>query len=181
MTIPIPPLTHELNMKKKRIIPVLLLRNGYLVQSKAFKRYQNIGNPVSSVKRFSEWASDELIYLDISRGDCYDVGRDDLAHPNRSSLLEIIDDVSRVTFMPITIGGRIRTMEDIEARLSRGADKITINTAALSEPEFIEQSAKEFGSQCIDVFIAVQRINGESIVLLDVGRLTTIWMARDWA
>lgn len=168
-------------MKKKRIIPVLLLRNGYLVQSKEFRRYQNIGNPVSSVKRFSEWASDELIYLDITRDDLYDVGRNDLAHPNRHDLLEIIEDVSKVTFMPITIGGRIRSLHDIEVRLSRGADKITINTAALSDPKFIELAAKEFGSQCVVVSIDAKRINGKSIVMSDGGRLPTKWMAKDWA
>jgi imidazole glycerol-phosphate synthase subunit HisF len=168
-------------MKKKRLIPVLLLRNGWLVQSKEFKRYQNVGNPVSSVKRFSEWASDELIYLDISRGDHYDMRRDDLGHPNRQSILEIIDDVSRVTFMPITVGGRIRTIEDIEARLSRGADKISINTAALENPRFVERSAREFGSQCIVVSIDAKRIDGQFMVMAHGGRQPTSWTAGKWA
>ncbi len=101
-------------MKKKRLIPVLLLRNGWLVQSKGFKKYQNLGNPTSSVARLSEWASDELVYLDISRDGSHDMRRDDLGHPNRQTFLEIIQDVARVSFVPITVGGRIRTLADIE-------------------------------------------------------------------
>lgn len=167
-------------MKKKRLIPVLLLRNGWLVQSKKFERYQNIGNPTSAVKRFSEWASDELIYLDITRNDQHDMLRDDLAHPNRESLLEIIDDVSKVTFMPITIGGRIRSLGDIEERLSRGADKITINTAALLAPDFIELAAREFGSQCIVVSIDSKRTDGQFVVMSDGGKISTNWTTQKW-
>ena len=168
-------------MKKKRLIPVLLLRNGWLVQSKKFERYQNIGNPISSVKRFSEWASDELIYIDISRGEQYDVRREDLAHPNRSDLLNIIEDVSKVTFMPITIGGRIRSIYDIELRLARGADKVTINTAALKNPKFIELAAKEFGSQCIVVSIDSKRLDGKTLVMSNGGKELTHWCPKDWA
>ena len=148
-------------MKKKRLIPVLLLRNGWLVQSKQFKRYQNLGNPVSAVKRLSEWASDELIYLDISRGGYHDLRRDDLGHPNRSGILEIIEDVSKVAFMPITVGGGIRSLNDIEQRLSVGADKVAINSAALENPTFIETAAKEFGAQCIVVSIDFRSLEGE--------------------
>jgi imidazole glycerol-phosphate synthase subunit HisF len=144
-------------LKKKRVIPVLLLRNGWLVQSKCFFRYQNLGNPVTSVKRLSEWASDELIYLDISHEDNHDMRRDDIGHPNRQSFLEIIKDVSQETFMPITVGGRIRTLQDVEERLALGADKISINTKALEAPDFIEEAAKEFGSQCIVISMDVRR------------------------
>lgn len=143
-------------MKKKRLIPVLLLRNGWLVQSKQFRRYQNLGNPVSAVKRLSEWASDELIYLDISHDDSYDLRRDDLGHPNRHSLFEIIEDVSKVAFMPITVGGGIRSIQDIEKRLLLGADKISLNTMAVEEPKLVELAAREFGSQCIVVSIDVK-------------------------
>ena len=92
-------------MKKNRLIPVLLLRNGWLVQSKLFQRYQSLGNPISAVKRLSEWASDELIYLDITSDDSYDMRRDDLGHPNRHGIFEIIEDVSKVAYMSITVGG----------------------------------------------------------------------------
>ena len=140
-------------MKKNRLIPVLLLKNGWLVQSKEFSRYQNLGNPTTAVKRISEWGSDELIYLDISKDDEYDIRRNDQNYPNRQSFLEIIEDVSRVAFMPITVGGKIHSLEDIEKRLKLGADKITLNTIAISDPSFISIAAKEFGSQCIVISI----------------------------
>ena len=91
-------------MKKRRLIPVILLKNGYLVQSKSFQFYQNIGNPVQAVKRLSQWGSDELIYLDISGDDKYDIERDDLNYKNTPIFLDIIKKVSKVTFMPITVG-----------------------------------------------------------------------------
>lgn len=156
-------------MKKNRMIPVLLLRNGWLVQSKGFNRYQKLGNPVWSVKRLSEWASDELIYLDISSEDKHDMHRDDIGHPNRQTFLEIIKDVSKETFMPITVGGRIKTLKDIEERLTVGADKIAINTQALGEPSFIEKAAREFGAQCIVVSIDVLRTEKGFQVLSEGG------------
>lgn len=148
-------------MKKNRLIPVLLLKNGWLVQSKEFCRYQNLGNPITAVKRLSEWGSDELIYLDISRDDVYDIRRDDQGYPNRQSFLQIIEDIAKVTFMPITVGGKIKTVEDIARRLALGADKIAVNTAALENPEFVTSAAKEFGSQCIVVSIDVKIAEGK--------------------
>lgn len=168
-------------MKKKRLIPVLLLRNGWLVQSKQFRRYQNLGNPVSAVKRLSEWASDELIYLDITRDESYDLRRDDLGHPNRHSIFEIIEDVSKVAFMPITVGGRIRTLQDIEKRLALGADKISLNTMAVEEPRLVESAAREFGSQCIVVSIDVKMAEGGYRVITHGGTQVTPYTPRDWA
>ncbi|MFZ4703581.1 MAG: HisA/HisF-related TIM barrel protein, partial [Candidatus Methylumidiphilus sp.] len=168
-------------MKKNRLIPVLLLRNGWLVQSKQFRRYQNLGNPISAVKRLSEWASDELIYLDISNGDSYDMRRDDLGHPNRHSILEIIEDVSKVAFMPITVGGRIRTLQDIEERLSFGADKVAINTIAIEDPQFVQTAAKEFGSQCIVVSIDVKKQDETLLVMGHGGQKPTSYAPEDWA
>ena len=168
-------------MKKKRLIPVLLLRNGWLVQSKGFKRYQNLGNPTSSVARLSEWASDELIYLDISRDDTYDLRRDDLGHPNRQTFFEIIQDVARVTFMPITVGGRIRTLKDIELRLASGADKTAINTQALREPAFVEAAAREFGAQCVVASIDVKIVDGQYEVMAAGGAERTGRRPEDWA
>lgn len=168
-------------MKKLRLIPVLLLRNGWLVQSKRFSRYQNLGDPITAVKRLSQWSSDELIYLDISREDNYDRRRDDLAHPNRHSFSEIIQDVADVTHMPITVGGKIRTLKDIEDRLAHGADKVSINTQALADPSFIKAAAKEFGAQCIVVSIDALFREGRHIVMANGGREETAWNPRDWA
>lgn len=142
-------------MKKNRLIPVLLLKNGWLVQSKQFERYQNLGNPSTAVQRLSEWGSDELVYLDISRDEVYDIRREDQNYPNRQSFIEIIRDVSKVTFMPMTVGGKIRSLGDIERYLAAGADKISINTKALDDPDFITSAAREFGSQCVVVSMDV--------------------------
>ncbi len=168
-------------MKKKRLIPVLLLKDGFLVQSKSFKNYQNLGNPLTSVKRLSEWGSDELIYLDISKEDNYDQRRDDLRHPNRSDVLSILDDVSKLSFMPTTFGGRIRTIQDINDRLERGADKIAINTKALEEPGFIAEAARQFGSQCIIVSIDVKLIDSKYTVMMHGGTVPTEYSAVEWA
>lgn len=168
-------------MKKRRLIPVLLLRNGWIVQSKQFRKWQPLGNPITSVKRLSEWASDELIYLDISRDDTYDLKRDDLGNPNRGSIFEIIEDVSKHAFMPITVGGRIRTLEDIERRLALGADKVCVNTRPLEEPGFVEQAAKEFGSQCIVVSIDFKQIDGRMVVMKGWGKEPTGYTPEQWA
>jgi cyclase len=168
-------------MKKKRLIPVLLLRNGWLVQSKQFHRYQNLGNPSSAVKRLSEWAADELIYLDITRDESYDMRRDDLGHPNRHNIFEIIEDVSKAARMPITVGGRIRSLYDIEKRLVSGADKVCVNTKAIDEPQFIEIASKEFGSQCIVVSIDVKTSAGFNRVVTEGGTRLTAHVPEEWA
>ena len=168
-------------MKKRRLIPVLLLRNGWVVQSKRFRKWQPLGNPVTSVKRLSEWASDELIFLDISRDDTYDLKRDDLATPNRATILEIIEDVSRQAFMPITVGGRIRTLEDIKARLSHGADKVCINTKPLETPAFIEAAARQFGSQAVVVSIDFKSVEGRLEVMKHWGMEPTGRCPEAWA
>lgn len=168
-------------MKKRRVIPVVLLKNGSLVQSVQFSTYLNLGNPVWTVKRLSEWASDELIYLDITTDNDYDTGREDLGHVKRRTFLEIIADVSKVTFMPITVGGRIRSLDDIRQRLSLGADKISINTVAYDDPAFIAGAAAQFGSQCIVVSIDYKDVNGVKRVMVEGGRRDTGMHPVDWA
>ncbi|MDP3791536.1 MAG: imidazole glycerol phosphate synthase cyclase subunit [Candidatus Omnitrophota bacterium] len=168
-------------MKKKRLIPVLLLKNGFLVQSKGFCRYQNIGNPITAVRRMSDWASDELIYLDITSDDIYDIRREDLRYPNRGNIIDILNDVSKECYMPITVGGKIRSLDDISIRLKSGADKIAINTKALEDPSFITQAAKEFGSQCIIVSIDAKLSCGSHMVMSRGGKTPTGYDASSWA
>ena len=136
---------------------------------------------MSSVNRFSEWESDELIYLNISRDESFDMRRDDLGHPNHNSLLHILADVSKVTFMPITIGGGIRSIEDIKTRLSICADKVSINSQAISDPNFIYSSSREFGSQCIIVSIDTRKIENKYIVMKNGGREITTHNVMEWA
>jgi cyclase len=169
-------------MLKKRLIPILLLKNGLLVRSELFKIHQIIGNPIYEVQRFNEWNVDELIYLDISKDEQYDLRRDDhkikgLTHP-----LQILEEVSKTCFMPLTWGGRICTVEQMRQVISRGADKITINTAGVRNPELITQGAKIFGSQAIVVSIDVLRHpDGQTEVFIDGGRESTGMKPQDWA
>lgn len=160
-------------MLTKRLIPVVLLRNGVVVQSKGFKRYQILGNPTTIVGRLSNWYSDELIYLDISREAVYDLRRDDLNYDNRGSLLDILVDVSKKCFMPLTFGGGIRTLDHIYERLSRGADKVSINSQAFLKPELITDAAQRFGSQCVVVSIDYRTDEGgRRCVYVDGGRIS---------
>ena len=144
-------------MLKTRLIPILLLQNGILVRAEQFKNYQIIGNPVLEVQRYNEWAVDELIYLDITRKGQYDSYRKDSKHHELNDPLGILDAVSETCFMPLTWGGRIRTLEDMRERFLRGADKITINSMAYSNPELITEGTRRFGAQAIVVSIDIRR------------------------
>lgn len=152
-------------MLKRRLIPVLFLKNGLIVRSEQYRYHQNLGNPVSEVARYSEWSVDELIYIDISREKYYDLRRDDLMVSAKSDLLGIIKDISQVCFMPLTFGGGIRSIEEIRKRLQAGADKITINTIAIENPDFITESSKTFGSQCIVVSIDYKYLDNKPKVM----------------
>ena len=148
-------------MLKKRLIPTLFLKNGLIVRSEGFSYHQNLGNPLAEVRRYSEWNVDELIYIDISREKYYDLRRDDLKIMGKRALLEIIKDISKVCFMPLTFGGGIRSIDEIRLRIQNGADKVTINTIAIEDPSFISTSSEIFGSQCIVVSIDYKTINGK--------------------
>ena len=169
-------------MLKKRLIPILLLKNGLLVRSESFEIHQVIGNPLNEVKRFNEWNVDELIYLDISRNENYDLGRDDHRVRNFQEHLDILREVSKTCFMPLTWGGRIKTLEGIRQRISNGADKITLNTAAFDTPNLIEQGAKLFGSQAIVISIDVMRhADGTTEVFIEGGKKPTGKSPEVWA
>lgn len=169
-------------MLKKRLIPVLLLQNGLLVRSELFKIHQIIGNPIYEVQRFNEWNVDELIYLDITRSGSYDLRRDDHKLKGLDDPLLILDEVSRTCFMPLTWGGRIRTVEDMRHRISRGADKIAINTGAFYNPQLISDGAKVFGSQAVVVSIDVLRHpDGRIEVFFEGGRIPSGLKPEVWA
>ncbi len=169
-------------MLKKRLIPVLLLRNGKLVRSESFKIHQIIGDPIHEVDRFNQWNVDELIYLDITREGAYDDHRPDHKIRGFTDSLTILDAVSKTCFMPLTWGGRIINVEDMCKRINRGADKITINTAAYRSPQLIEQGARTLGSQAIVVSIdAVRHDDNTLAVVIDGGRERTAREPADWA
>jgi cyclase len=169
-------------MLKVRLIPVLLLQNGLLVRSELFKIHQVIGNPIHEVQRFNEWNVDELIYLDITQGAVYDLRRDDHKIKGLSDPLEILDQVSKTCFMPLTWGGRIGSVDDMRQRFRRGADKITLNTRAVQTPGLITEGARLFGSQAMVVSIDVLRHpDGRPEVFIEGGRTATGLRPEAWA
>ena len=169
-------------MLAHRLIPVLLLQNGLLVRSERFSVHQVIGNPIHEVQRFNQWNVDELIYLDMSRDDSYDLRRNDHKVTGLDNPLAILDEVSKTCFMPLTWGGRIRSVDDMRVRLMRGADKITINSAAVRTPELVRSGANAFGSQAIVVNIDARRHpGGMAEVFIDGGRTPTGMAPEVWA
>jgi imidazoleglycerol phosphate synthase cyclase subunit len=175
---------YKLNGPYPRLIPVLLLKHGLIVRSQLFKVHQVIGNPMSTVERYSNWNVDELIILDISRGDdLHDLRRDDLQQNYiGNSAIDVLKAIAQVCFMPLTFGGRIKSIADIEIRLAAGADKVTINTAAFDNPKLIEQATTRFGSQCIVASIDVRvDSKGGWGVFVDGGRRSIGLTPIEWA
>jgi len=175
---------HPESVIRPRLIPVLLLKHGVIVRSQLFKVHQVIGNPMSSVQRLSDWNVDELVVLDISRGDAgHDLRRDDLQQQyDGASTTDVLREIAKVCFMPLTFGGNIRSLADIEHRLAAGADKVTLNTAAIADPSLVERAARRFGTQCIVVSIDARRNDdGGYEVFADGGRLETGRDPGEWA
>lgn len=169
-------------MLKHRLIPLLLLQNGLLVRSESFSIHQVIGNPVHEVERFNQWSVDELIYIDISEGESTELQRDDHKIRGLGNSLSILDAVSRTCFMPLTWGGRIRTVDDMRERISRGADKVAINSQAVRTPGFISQGARMFGNQAIVVSIDCRRTEADEWeVMIDGGKTATGLAPNRWA
>ena len=172
-------------MLKIRLIPVLFFRNGFLVRSEGFTVHQNLGNPVAQVERYNTWDVDELIYIDISRDDSYDTQRADLGGlqgESTATIEDIIGVVAARCFMPLTFGGKIRSLEDMRRRFALGADKITVNSQALKEPGLISVAAREFGSQAIVVSIDARPArDGPHEVYADCGSSRTGKDPASWA
>lgn len=169
-------------MLKKRLIPVLLLQNGQLVRSERFTIHQVIGNPIHEVERFNQWSVDELIYLDISRDDHYDLRRDDKKVRDLSTALEILAEVGKTCFMPLTWGGRICGIDQMQAIFAAGADKITLNSQAWREPGLVTAAAHRFGSQAVVASIDARRHpDGRLEVFCEGGRAATGMVPTDWA
>jgi len=151
-------------MKKKRIIPVLLLRDGHLVQSKLFTQYKKLGNPLKAVERLAQWDADELIYLDISKFPLGTEQREDLNGQNFQTTLEVLRAISDSATMPITFGGGITGLQDVQDRILAGADKVAINRLALIKPHTIMEISREFGSQVLVVSIDVFKVESEYFI-----------------
>jgi imidazoleglycerol phosphate synthase cyclase subunit len=168
---------------RPRLVPVLLLKHGLLVRSQWFRIHQVIGNPVATAERYSHWNVDELVLLDISDADRHDLRRDDLElRLAGTTALDVLRAVAPACAMPLTFGGRIRTLEDMRLRLEAGADKCVITTAALDDPGLIGEAARRFGSQFVVVGVDAERsAEGRLEVLVEGGRRRTGLHPAEWA
>ena len=161
-------------MLAKRIIPCLDVHAGRVVKGVNFLNLQDAGDPVEVAARYEEDGADELVFLDITA-----------SHEQRGIILDVVRRTSEVCFMPLTVGGGIRTLDDIRMLLSAGCDKVSINSAAVKDPDFVRQAALKFGSQCIVVNIDPKRVQKDGREFWEVhvngGRLPTGLEAVAWA
>ena len=133
-------------MLKNRIIPCLDVKNGRVVKGINFVDLQDAGDPVEQAKIYSDGGADEICFLDITA-----------SNENRDTIYEVVEKTSKKCFVPLTVGGGVRNIEDINKLLNCGADKVSINTAAVQNSEVVEQSSKKFGSQCIVVALDAKK------------------------
>ena len=166
-----------------RLIPVILLKNGLIVRSQLFRIHQSIGNPMHTVRRLSNWNVDELVLLDISTEDHHDLRRDDLQIQYAdTTLLGLLPQIAKLCFMPLAVGGRIRSVQDMRERFARGADKCVINSEAVRNPTLISEASQAFGAQAIVVSIdALRGEDGRLEVFIDGGKTATGLVPAQWA
>lgn len=158
-------------MYAKRIIPCLDVKNGRVVKGVSFVNLRDAGDPVECAAAYDKQGADELVLLDIMA-----------SHEGRSTMLDIVSRVAEQVFIPFTVGGGIRTVDDFTAMLRAGADKISVNSAAVRNPDLINEAAYKFGSQCVVCAIdAKRRAEGGWEVYLNGGRVPTGIDAVQWA
>ena len=149
-------------MLKNRIIPCLDVKNGRVVKGINFVDLKDAGDPVEQSKIYSNGGADEICFLDITA-----------SNENRDTIYEVVERTSKNCFVPLTVGGGVRGIKDINKLLNCGADKVTINTAAILDPVIIIESSKKFGSQCIVVAIDAKKKNGKWTIFTHGGRNNT--------
>ncbi|PAV30586.1 imidazole glycerol phosphate synthase subunit HisF [Virgibacillus profundi] len=158
-------------MLAKRIIPCLDVDKGRVVKGKKFQNIRDVADPVELAKRYNEAGADELVFYDITA-----------SNEERNIFLDVVEKVASEVTIPFTVGGGIRTVEDIHKVLRSGADKVSINSAAVNNPDLIEEAALKFGSQCIVLSIdAKQNDKNQWEVYTNGGRYNTSMDAIDWA
>ena len=146
-------------MLKSRIIPCLDVKNGRVVKGINFVDLKDAGDPVEQAKVYSDGGADEICFLDITA-----------SNENRETIYDVVERTSKKCFVPLTVGGGVRNVEDINKLLNCGADKVSINTAAVENPRVIEESSKKFGSQCIVVAIDAKKKNDKWEIFTHGGR-----------
>lgn len=161
-------------MLAKRVIPCLDVSRGRVVKGTNFVNLRDAGDPVAVAARYEQEGADELVFLDITA-----------SHEERDIILDVVRRTAEQVFMPLTVGGGIRTLEDIRQLLLAGCDKVSINSAAVKDPEFVYEAAKRFGSQCIVVNIDPKRVTKDGREVWEVhingGRVPTGLEAVPWA
>ena len=157
-------------MLKTRIIPCLDVNSGRVVKGINFVDLVDAGDPVEQAMIYDAAGADELCFLDITA-----------SHENRSTIVEVVAKTAEKCFMPLTVGGGVRTVEDVRTLLIAGADKVSINTAAIKNPKLINDAASKFGSQCIVVAIDAKRVNKGYRIFTHGGRKETGISAIEWA
>lgn len=159
------------SMLTKRIIPCLDVKGGRVVKGTKFLDLRDAGDPVECAKAYDAQGADELVFLDITA-----------SSDNRATMVELAGRTAAECFMPLTVGGGIRTVEDMNAMLRAGADKVSVNTSAILRPELVREGAERFGSQCIVVAIDARRRSGGGwTVFTHGGRHATELEAVEWA
>lgn len=156
-------------MLSKRIIPCLDVKDGRTVKGVNFVDLRDAGDPVALAAQYAQQGADELVFLDITA-----------TNERRKTTIEMVKSVARQLNIPFTIGGGISEIADAEALLNAGADKISINSAAVKNPQLIEDLAKTFGAQFVVLAVDTKQINGKNIVHLNGGRLTTALETENW-
>ncbi|HEV7929920.1 MAG TPA: imidazole glycerol phosphate synthase subunit HisF [Nitrosospira sp.] len=154
----------------KRIIPCLDVTNGRVVKGVNFIGLRDAGDPIEISRRYDDQGADELTFLDITA-----------SSDNRDLILHIIEEVAAQVFIPLTVGGGVRKVEDVRRLLNAGADKVSINTSAVVNPELVRDAADRYGSQCIVVAIDVKRVENRWEVFTHGGRKATGLDAIEWA
>ncbi len=160
-------------MLTKRIIPCLDVKNGRVVKGKSFAQLRDAGDPVELASFYYHQGADELVFLDITA-----------TLESRNTLVEVVERISEKVFIPLTVGGGIRTTGDIQRMLRAGADKVSVNTAAVLNPAIISEGAERFGSQCIVIAIDAKRLSGSKAgwqVFINSGQKPTGIDAVKWA
>ena len=158
-------------MLAKRIIPCLDVRQGRVVKGVNFVGIQDVGDPVECAMLYDRQGADEITFLDITA-----------THEGRGTMIEVVRNTARKIFVPLTVGGGIRTVEDYRDLLRAGADKISVNSMAVRNPELVAQAADKFGSQCVVVAIDARRnADGDFEVVINGGRIGTGLDAIEWA
>jgi cyclase len=161
-----------LSVLARRIIPCLDVKGGRVVKGVSFVELRDAGDPVEIAERYDREGADELCFLDITA-----------SHEERGIILDVVRATAERCFMPLTVGGGVRTIDDVSALLRAGADKVSVNTAAVADPDFVTRAAERFGAQCIVVAIDAKRVGAESRweVFTHGGRRQTGLDAVDWA